>query len=148
MHPAKMTFQALRIAVNREFEEFRDGLAAALNILREGGKIGVLTWKHSECDILVDFARRNEIASHQAPLRLWYERSRAGAAGKQLKKVRKTVGVVVEEARRPTPQEVKDNSRSRSAVLHVLRRETGMRVEDIERESRPVLGWEPYPSSA
>ena len=47
MHPAKMTFQALRIAVNREFDEFRDGLGAALSILREGGKIGVLTWKHS-----------------------------------------------------------------------------------------------------
>ena len=28
MHPAKMTFQALRVAVNREFAELRDGLAS------------------------------------------------------------------------------------------------------------------------
>jgi hypothetical protein len=39
MHPAKMTFQALRIAVNREYEELRLGLEASLNLLADYGKV-------------------------------------------------------------------------------------------------------------
>ena len=58
MHPAKMTFQALRIHINREFDEMRGGLRAALEVLHDGGRVGVLTWKHSECAIVVDLFRR------------------------------------------------------------------------------------------
>ena len=49
MHPAKLAFQALRIHLNDEFGEMRTGLAAAFNILADGGRIGLITWKHSEC---------------------------------------------------------------------------------------------------
>ena len=49
MHPAKMTFQALRVAVNREFAELRDGLAAATEACGLNGAVAVLTWKHAEC---------------------------------------------------------------------------------------------------
>ena len=39
MHAAKMTFQALRITVNKEYEELRGGLKAAMELLRDGGKV-------------------------------------------------------------------------------------------------------------
>ena len=39
MHPAKMTFQALRITVNHEYEELRGGLKASMDLLRDGGKV-------------------------------------------------------------------------------------------------------------
>lgn len=48
MHPAKLTFQALRIHLNDEFGEMRNGMASAFRLLGEGGRIGLITWKHSE----------------------------------------------------------------------------------------------------
>ena len=39
------------------------------------------------------------------------------------------------------------NSRSRSAVLHSLRRETGVRMAALELAAGPHLGWEPYPAA-
>ena len=164
MHPAKMTFQALRIAVNREYEELRSGLKAAMELIRDGGKTAVLTWKHSECSILVDFARRYEIAPPNQPLRSWFETQRRRAPSSSVEKERTTKervttntkkqqveyeltrmpGVIVEDAKRPTADEVRINSRSRSAVLHVLRRETGMRMADLESIAETALGWDPY----
>ena len=57
MHPAKLAFQALRIHLNDEFGEMRAGMAAAFELLAEGGRIGLITWKHSECAIVMDFFR-------------------------------------------------------------------------------------------
>ena len=75
-------------------------------VLRNGGKIGVLTWKHSECAILVDYSRRNEVAGPEAPMRQWYENELAKKT-KGLKKVPKKVGIVVEQAQNPTEAEVR-----------------------------------------
>ena len=105
------------------------------------GKIGVLTWKHSECAILVDFCRQSEVAGPEAPLRVWYDQE---LKKKKVKKVHKKVGVVIEEARRPSEDEVRKNSRSRSAVLHVIRSQTGVRFADLEKAARPALGWKEY----
>ena len=52
MHPAKMTFQALRIHLNDEFDEMRRGVRAAFKLLGEGGRIGIISWKFSERKIL------------------------------------------------------------------------------------------------
>mmetsp|Transcript_64906 Transcript_64906/g.146420 ORF Transcript_64906/g.146420 Transcript_64906/m.146420 type:complete len:691 (+) Transcript_64906:80-2152(+) len=160
MHPAKMTFQALRIQVNREYEELRGGLEASAGLLRDGGKTCILTWKHTECAIVVDFARRFEIAAPGAPLRVWFDKARkgdctsggpsGGGQGKKkaekalLAKPAKRLGVIVEEAQRPTLDEVKKNSRSRSAVLHILRRETGVRMSDLEDRAGAWFSWAPY----
>ena len=52
--------QALRVHLNREFDEMRRGMRAAFELLGEGGRIGLITWKHSECAIVVDFFRSLE----------------------------------------------------------------------------------------
>ena len=39
------------------------------------------------------------------------------------------------------------DSRSRSAVLHALRRETGVRMAALEHAAAPHLGWDVYPAA-
>ena len=73
MHPAKLTFQALRIHLNEEFAEMRRGMGAAFALLGAGGRIGLITWKHSECAIVVDAFRRLEAVRAESPLAKWWE---------------------------------------------------------------------------
>lgn len=51
-HPARKTFQAIRIAVNDEFGQLERGLASAFEMLGEGGRLSVITF-HSIEDRIV-----------------------------------------------------------------------------------------------
>lgn len=54
-------FQALRIAVNREFDNLKKGLVGAINIIKPTGKIVVLTFHSLEDRIVKKFARNNNL---------------------------------------------------------------------------------------
>ncbi len=59
MHPATLTFQALRIEVNRELDELKLGLAAALSALKPGGRMAVISYHSLEDRIVKNFLRDN-----------------------------------------------------------------------------------------
>jgi 16S rRNA (cytosine1402-N4)-methyltransferase len=62
-HPARRTFQALRIAVNRELEELTASLPHAAGLLEPGGRVVVLSY-HSLEDGIVKRAFRDDASLH------------------------------------------------------------------------------------
>ncbi|MCX7556482.1 16S rRNA (cytosine(1402)-N(4))-methyltransferase RsmH [Xanthomonadaceae bacterium JHOS43] len=105
-HPATRTFQALRIHVNRELDDLRDGLDAALDRLRPNGRLAVISFHSLEDRIVKQF-----IAGH----------SRAPAGNRRLPQVDAFVPKLraIGGAITATAEEVARNPRSRSAVLRV-----------------------------
>jgi 16S rRNA (cytosine1402-N4)-methyltransferase len=108
IHPATRTFQALRIAVNREVEVLTAGLAGALAALRPGGRIAVISYHSIEDRIVKRFIARESrdcIEEALPPVCTCGHRA-------QLRAV--TKGVIT-----PGPEEVRRNRRARSAKLRV-----------------------------
>lgn len=59
-HPAKRTFQAIRIEVNRELEVLQDSLEDMIDLLNDGGRICVITFHSLEDRIVKNIFRGNE----------------------------------------------------------------------------------------
>lgn len=59
IHPATKTFQALRIEVNRELDELREGLNASIKILNPGGRLCVLSYQSLEDRMVKRFISEN-----------------------------------------------------------------------------------------
>ena len=108
-HPATRSFQALRIAVNAEFDELVEGLFAAERLLGEGGRLAVVTF-HSLEDRIVKQHFRSWSARCVCPPEL-----PICQCGGKARAVRLTPG-----AARPTAEEIARNPRARSARLRAL----------------------------
>lgn len=110
--PATRTFQAVRIHLNRELEELEDGLAAAEQVLKPGGRLAVVTF-HSLEDRLVKRFLKNRSGSAPSGSRHLPDTSRSGPAP-TFDKVAKAV--------RASEAEIARNPRARSATLRVAHR--------------------------
>lgn len=60
IHPATRIFQAIRIEVNKEFEELQEGLKQAIHILKTGGRICIISYHSGEDRIVKNFFREEE----------------------------------------------------------------------------------------
>ncbi len=109
IHPATRTFQALRIAVNREIDSLERFLPEALDVLKPGGRLCVVAFQSLE-DRLVKEAFRNWARSCRCPR----ERAACECEGKPL------VRVLTKKALRPSPDELERNPRARSARLRAV----------------------------
>jgi 16S rRNA (cytosine1402-N4)-methyltransferase len=110
--PATRTFQAIRIHINRELEELQDGLAAAENVLRPGGRLAVVTF-HSLEDRLVKRFLRERSGANPGGSRHQPDKAGRGPAA-SFDHVAKAV--------RPSADEIARNPRARSATLRVAHR--------------------------
>ena len=110
-NPCRQCFQAIRIAVNGEFEHLEAGLKAAFSMLKPGGRLAVITF-HSLEDRIVkqQFAQwcRGCICPPDFPVCICGRTPEAK--------------LVVKKPVIPTPEEQERNSRSRSAKLRVIER--------------------------
>ncbi|GBD15408.1 Ribosomal RNA small subunit methyltransferase H [bacterium HR26] len=111
IHPATQTFQALRIAVNQELEALEAGLAAAVELLRPGGRLVVISF-HSLEDRLVKQFLRAESQSCRCPPGV-----PVCVCGQQPR-----LRILTRKPVRPDPEEVQANPRSRSARLRAAER--------------------------
>ncbi|MEI2827478.1 MAG: 16S rRNA (cytosine(1402)-N(4))-methyltransferase RsmH [Dermatophilaceae bacterium] len=109
-HPAKRTFQALRIEVNAELDAWRRALPAAIAALRVGGRIAVLSY-HSLEDRITKRGLAHGATSRAVPA-MPVERAEDAAYLRLL-----TRGAEV-----PTDAEVADNPRAASARLRAAER--------------------------
>lgn len=108
IHPATQVFQALRIVVNRELDELESGLPAAIELLRPGGRVVVISF-HSLEDRFVKQLFRDLSKDCVCPPRQPICTCDAQAV----------VRVITRKVVRPSEEEVERNPRSRSARLRV-----------------------------
>jgi 16S rRNA (cytosine1402-N4)-methyltransferase len=111
-HPAKRTFQAIRIAVNDELNAFEDALNDSIELLNIGGRIAVITF-HS----LEDRACKNIL--------------KKASTGPELPpglpvipdEYKPTLKLITRKPIVPTEYELEENRRSRSAKLRIAEKQ-------------------------
>ena len=106
-HPATRAFQAIRIYINRELDDLIDCLDNALEKLKPGGRLVVISFHSLEDRIAKRFIRKHEKGDD---LPSWLP-----VREDQLNKRMKNLGKPV----KPGKQEVEMNPRSRSAIMRV-----------------------------
>lgn len=107
-HPAKRVFQAIRIAVNNELSVFENSLEQAIDIVKVGGRISVITFHSLEdriCkQIFNSYAKNKEIPKNLPIL-----------PNESLSKLK----LITRKPICPSDKELEENNRSRSAKLRV-----------------------------
>ena len=106
-HPATRAFQGIRIRINEELDELRGGLAGALAVLRNGGRMAVISFHSLEDRIVKRFISaqaKGDDFPRDLPVTKAQLRARMRPIGK---------------SRRATAVEVARNPRARSAVMRV-----------------------------
>lgn len=109
-HPAKRTFQAIRIAVNNELGILQTTMEDCVGLLKIGGRLGVITFQSLEDRIIKNTFRELEkdcICPPDIPVCVCNHHRLVRSVGKAVK---------------PSEEELQRNPRARSAVLRVVER--------------------------
>lgn len=108
IHPATKTFQALRIEVNGELENIRQGLLNGIQLLKPGGRIAVISY-HSLEDRIVKHCFQEASSNCICPPKIPACRCEHKA----------TIRTISKKVIKPSSLEIDENPRSRSAKLRV-----------------------------
>lgn len=110
-HPAKRTFQAIRIELNKELEVLQNNLDDMIDLLNPGGRICIITFHSLEDRIVKTIFKKNEnpcTCPREFPVCVCGKESKGSVVG------RKPI--------LPSDEELEVNSRSKSAKLRVFER--------------------------
>lgn len=110
-HPAKRTFQAIRIELNRELEVLKDSLDDMIDLLNTGGRLCIITFHSLEDRIVKSAFRKNEnpcTCPSDFPVCV------CGKVSKGSILTRKPI--------LPSEEEMEENSRAKSAKLRIFER--------------------------
>lgn len=110
-HPAKRTFQAIRIELNKELEVLQNNLDDMIDLLNPGGRICIITFHSLEDRIVKTIFKKNEnpcTCPSDFPVCVCGKKSKGSVVG------RKPI--------LPSQEELEVNSRSKSAKLRVFER--------------------------
>lgn len=110
-HPAKKTFQAIRIELNRELEVLNDSLNEMIDLLDENGRICIITFHSLEDRIVKKIFKKNENPCTCPP------NFPVCVCGKKSKGI-----VITRKPILPSKGELDKNTRSKSAKLRVFER--------------------------
>ncbi len=110
-HPAKRTFQALRIAVNDELGALKEAISEAVDILKPGGRLNIITF-HSLEDRIV----KNEFLSRERPCTC------PPSFPVCVCNKKPELKVLTKKPILPLKHEIENNPRARSAKLRIAQR--------------------------
>ena len=108
-HPAKRTFQAIRIELNRELDVLRDSLDDMIDLLNPGGRICIITFHSLEDRIVKSAFRKNEnpcTCPPDFPVCVCGKKSKGS--------------IITKKPILPSEEELEYNSRSKSAKLRIF----------------------------
>lgn len=108
IHPATKTFQALRIAVNNELENLKIFIEKAVNLLRDGGRLVIISFHSLEDRIVKDCFKKlnsNCICPPDLPICKCNKKS--------------TLKILTKSPVKPSEDEIQANRRCRSAKMRV-----------------------------
>ncbi|MDP1604808.1 MAG: 16S rRNA (cytosine(1402)-N(4))-methyltransferase RsmH [Legionella sp.] len=106
-HPATRVFQALRIHINEELTDLKTGLEVAFDVLAVGGRLSIISFHSLEDRIVKQFMRKKEEGNRPPP--------GVPVRAKDITTCFKRIGKAI----KPQEEEIKNNIRSRSAVLRI-----------------------------
>ena len=108
-HPAKRTFQAIRIELNRELDVLRDSLDDMIDLLNPGGRLCIITFHSLEERIVKSPFRKNEnpcTCPPDFPVCVCGKKSKGS--------------IITKKPILPSEEELEYNSRSKSAKLRIF----------------------------
>ena len=108
-HPAKRTFQAIRIELNRELDVLRDSLDDMIDLLNPGGRLCIITFHSLEDRIVKSAFRKNEnpcTCPPDFPVCVCGQKSKGS--------------IITKKPILPSEEELEYNSRSKSAKLRIF----------------------------